>query len=186
MSIVLAGRRRTMTLARELARPIGAVHLRIGTIEQALRHTAALAGAMDDVGCRVACAVAADNLRLGRNVIADSVNPIALTREAWRAVAASVPAAVVEVESTIDIAGAVAAQRQARDPETCPAVTPVSTPPATGSPRSCRTSAASRPELITCHRRKERCEPASPERNRAAGRRRPEISLMSIHVREPR
>jgi predicted kinase len=86
------------TLARELARQIGAVHLRIDSIEQALRDTGALAGPMDDTGYRVAYAVAADNLRLGRTVVADCVNPVALTRDAWRAVAASVPAAAVEIE----------------------------------------------------------------------------------------
>lgn len=73
------------TIARALARDIGAVHIRIDTIEQALRD-----GGMSvvaDEGYRVAYAVAEDNLRLGRTVIADSVNPIAITRKAWRNVA---------------------------------------------------------------------------------------------------
>jgi predicted kinase len=86
------------TLARELARQIGAVLVRIDSIEQALRDTGALASAMDDAGYRVAYAVAADSLRLGRTVIADCVNPVAVTRAAWRAVAAGVPVAAVEVE----------------------------------------------------------------------------------------
>jgi predicted kinase len=82
------------TLARALAREIGAVHLRIDPIEQALRDAGSHGGPMDDAGYRVAYAVAADNLRLGRTVIADCVNPLA----AWRAVAAAVPVAAVEIE----------------------------------------------------------------------------------------
>ena len=42
---------------------------------------------MGDSGYRAAYAVAEDNLRLGHVVIADSVNPWPVTREAWRAVA---------------------------------------------------------------------------------------------------
>jgi predicted kinase len=86
------------TLARELARAIGAVHLRIDSIEQALRDAGAPGDPMDDAGYRVAYAVAADNLRLGRTVIADCVNPVAASRTAWRTVAAAVPVAAVEIE----------------------------------------------------------------------------------------
>jgi hypothetical protein len=70
------------------------MHLRIDSIEQAPRD----AGTMDDAGYRVAYAVAADNLRLGRTVITDCVNPVAASRTAWRAIAAAVPAAAIEIE----------------------------------------------------------------------------------------
>ncbi len=83
-------------IARELAREIGAAHVRIDSIEQALRE--AIRGPMDDSGYRVAYAVAEDNLRAGRAVIADCVNPIEITREAWLAVARRAGADVVEVE----------------------------------------------------------------------------------------
>ncbi len=86
------------TLAREIAREIGAMHVRIDSIEQALRAAGALRDATDDAGYRVAYAVAADNLRLGRSVIADCVNPVTESRNAWRAVAAAVPVTAVEVE----------------------------------------------------------------------------------------
>src|SRR5581483_9058560 len=86
------------TLARALAEQIGAVFLRIDSIEQALRQSQAFAGSMDDAGYRVAYALATDNLRLGRTVIADSVNPLQITRNAWRASAAAAGARALEVE----------------------------------------------------------------------------------------
>jgi predicted kinase len=49
-------------------------------------------------GYRVAYAVAEDNLRLGRNVIADCVNPWPLTRSEWRAVADRTGVAALDVE----------------------------------------------------------------------------------------
>ncbi len=84
------------TLARGLAQRTGAVHLRVDTIEQALRSWNA--GDVGPAGYLVAYAVAEDNLRLGRMVIADSVNPLAVTRDAWRAVAERASARLVEIE----------------------------------------------------------------------------------------
>ena len=86
------------SIARELARQIGAVYLRIDSIEQAIRDSAGAAGPLEDAGYRAACAVAEDNLRLGRTVVADSVNPLPLTRDAWLAVARRAGAAAVEIE----------------------------------------------------------------------------------------
>ena len=83
------------TLARSLATAIDAVHLRIDSIEQALR-TCGLT--VEAEGYVVAYAVAEDNLRLGRMVIADSVNPWPLTRDAWRSVAARARVPALEVE----------------------------------------------------------------------------------------
>jgi predicted kinase len=82
-------------VSRELARVIGAVHLRIDSIEQALR-----AGGIrvEGEGYAVAYAVAADNLTLGRTVVADCVNPWPLTRAAWRAVAERAGVRAIEVE----------------------------------------------------------------------------------------
>jgi predicted kinase len=86
------------TVARELARQIRAVHLRIDSIEQAIRDSATNSRPLDDVGYRVAYAVAEDNLRLGRTVIADSVNPLQLTRNAWVNVAKCARVRAVEIE----------------------------------------------------------------------------------------
>ena len=86
------------TIARGVARAIGAVHVRIDTIEYAIRQSSLGSGPMNDAGYRVAYAVAEDNLRLGRTVIGDSVNPLPVTREAWRAVAARAGVPLVEIE----------------------------------------------------------------------------------------
>jgi predicted kinase len=86
------------TIARELARTLGAVHVRIDSIEQAIRTSGIGAAPLDDAGYRVGYAVAGDNLRLGRSVIADSVNPIPLTRDAWLAVATAAGVPAIEVE----------------------------------------------------------------------------------------
>jgi predicted kinase len=53
---------------------------------------------LGEKGYRVAYAVADDNLCLGRTVIADSVNPLEITRSAWRDVAKRVGAKAVEIE----------------------------------------------------------------------------------------
>lgn len=87
------------TIARVLAHRLGAAYLRIDSIEQALI-ASALAGedSLGPSGYEIAQAVAADNLRLGLTVVADAVNPLRLTREAWRRVARETGAAHLEVE----------------------------------------------------------------------------------------
>jgi predicted kinase len=86
------------TIARELARQLGATHVRVDSIEQAIRDSGALSQPLNDVGYRVANAIAEDNLRLGRTVIADSVNPIRLSRDAWIGVAHRAQVSAAEVE----------------------------------------------------------------------------------------
>ena len=83
-------------IATGLARGIGAVHLRIDSIEQALRNSnVTIAG---PEGYMVAYAIAEDNLRLGHTVIADSVNPVEVTRAAWRNVARRAGKRCIEIE----------------------------------------------------------------------------------------
>lgn len=86
------------TIARELALRLGAAHIRIDSIEQAIRDSGLAVRSLDDAGYRAAYAVAEDNLRIGRTVVADSVNPIAITRDAWLEVASRTRVAAVEVE----------------------------------------------------------------------------------------
>jgi predicted kinase len=84
------------TLAQALAERLRAVWVRIDTIEQAIRD----AGIAQDgpAGYIVGYGIAATNLRLGHIVVADSVNPIAITRDAWRNVATEAGARCLEVE----------------------------------------------------------------------------------------
>jgi alpha-methylacyl-CoA racemase len=86
------------SIARELAAKIGAVWLRIDSIEQAVRESGVVPGSIDDAGYRAAYAIAEDNLRLGRVVVGDSVNGWMLTRNAWRDIGLKAGAEVVEVE----------------------------------------------------------------------------------------
>lgn len=90
------------TIGRELARGIAAAYVRIDSIEYAVRESGVVKGDLYDAGYRAAYAVAEDNLRLGLPVVADSVNPLPITREAWRGVArrAGVVAAEIEVVCT--------------------------------------------------------------------------------------
>jgi predicted kinase len=86
------------TLARAIAAERRATYLRVDTIEQRLRDSGVLAGDVGPAGYMVATALATANLRLGQDVVADSVNPITITREAWRNAAREARAAIVEVE----------------------------------------------------------------------------------------
>jgi predicted kinase len=83
------------TLARELTRRLEATYLRIDTIEQTLR---AAGNAVGPMGYVVANALAAENLKLGRVVIADCVNPVLSSRAGWRQTASQESAWIVEIE----------------------------------------------------------------------------------------
>jgi predicted kinase len=84
------------TLAQRLARAQPAVHLRIDTIEQSLREAGCFVNGPE--GYVVAYRLATDNLRLGWRVVADSVNPLQVTRAAWRDVALHAGVPFVEIE----------------------------------------------------------------------------------------
>jgi len=86
------------TIAHEVARRRQAICLRIDTIEQAIRSAGVLASDVGPAGYSVACALAEANLRFGHAVVADSVNPLEVTRAAWRAVAERASAPLLEVE----------------------------------------------------------------------------------------
>jgi len=73
------------TLAKLLAKEYNAVFLRIDTVEQGLHDICGLD--VQGEGYRLSYRIAGDNLQLGHNVIADSCNPIELTRREWQEVA---------------------------------------------------------------------------------------------------
>lgn len=85
------------TIATALARRTGATHVRVDTIEQAVVDSGLAAHPVGAVGYVVAYAVAGDQLALGHPVVADSVNPLEVTRTAWRAVARRHAVPVLEV-----------------------------------------------------------------------------------------
>lgn len=84
------------TLSSALARELQATYLRVDVVEQAMR----AAGTWVDgpAGYIVCYAIASQNLRLGLDLIADTVNPVQVTRQAWRNVAESLEAPFVEIE----------------------------------------------------------------------------------------
>lgn len=100
MLIILGGLPGTgkTSIARALCQATSAVHVRIDSIEQAIRESGVTVVSLDDAGYRAGYAVAEDNLRLGHVVIADSVNPIPMTRAAWLDVAARANTRGIEVE----------------------------------------------------------------------------------------
>ena len=89
------------TLARELAKRTGAVWLRIDSLEQAILASGVVPQDADlkDTGYRAAHAVARDNLVLGRDVIADCVNPWKIARDAWQETGRAAGAEVIWIET---------------------------------------------------------------------------------------
>src|ERR1700679_4112247 len=86
------------TLARALAGRLPFVYLRIDTIEQTLLSSGVLGNDVGPSGYLVAYALAAENLRVGRSIIADSVNPLRMTRASWAEIAREAKVPLIEVE----------------------------------------------------------------------------------------
>src|SRR5690242_5756949 len=86
------------TVSRRFARDVGAVHLRIDTIEQAIVRAGVAQHPVGPAGYVIGYALAGDHLRDGLTVVAESVNPLTVTRNAWRDVAREAGVDHVEVE----------------------------------------------------------------------------------------
>jgi predicted kinase len=86
------------TLAKAVARKMEAVYLRVDTIEQALRSSEMLVAEVGPAGYLVAYRLAEENLRIGRTVVTDSVNPLNITRDAWLSVGMDASADTIEIE----------------------------------------------------------------------------------------
>jgi predicted kinase len=86
------------TIARELARRLPAAHLRIDTVEQAVVDAGLAEHPVGVIGYSTCHRIAKDQLRTGLSVIADSVNPLAVTREGWHATAQETGSEYLDVE----------------------------------------------------------------------------------------
>lgn len=86
------------SIALPLARRLRAAYLRIDTIEQALVNSGELTAAPAAMGYVAGYALAADQLRVGLPTIAECVNPLKITRDAWERVAAQHNCWILEVE----------------------------------------------------------------------------------------
>jgi predicted kinase len=84
------------TLAAALAVRLRAAYIRIDTIEQALRNSGVSVTGPE--GYLIGYALAQENLTVGGHVVSDSVNPLHVTREAWRRVARESASTFVEIE----------------------------------------------------------------------------------------
>ena len=84
------------TLAKKLANYYKAILLRIDTVEQGIRELCSFN--VQGEGYRLSYRLAKDNLRVGNSVIADSCNPVQLTRKEWQETAISVNAEFINIE----------------------------------------------------------------------------------------
>jgi predicted kinase len=86
------------TLSKHIAKKYNAVYLRIDSIEQGLRDLCNFN--VECEGYRLSYRIAADNLKIGHNVVADSCNPILLTRREWEEVANTVDSFFINIVVT--------------------------------------------------------------------------------------
>ena len=84
------------TLSRRLATELQAAYVRVDSIERALRNEGF--HQIYAEGYVIAYKFAADNLSLGLSVVADSVNSVVVTRDAWRSVGQAAGVPIIEIE----------------------------------------------------------------------------------------
>jgi predicted kinase len=86
------------TIGKQLAKHLKAVYLRVDTVEQVLQQINQASGSPGPEGYMICYAIAAENLKLGQYVIADSVNSIQVTRDDWQQVAKEAEVKYIEIE----------------------------------------------------------------------------------------
>ncbi len=86
------------TIAKELAREIGAVYLRVDSAEAAMKNSVLNIHPAEDAGYLILAYLAKDNLSVGFDVIVDTVNPAAITRKMWIEAANEAKADLINIE----------------------------------------------------------------------------------------
>ncbi|GAB2187354.1 AAA family ATPase [Roseibium sp. LAB1] len=86
------------TVAKTLCQRLPAFLLRVDSVEAALKRSALNIQYAEDAGYLVIAAIAAGNLSLGHDVVADTVNPVAASRKLWMDTARSAAATHLTVE----------------------------------------------------------------------------------------
>lgn len=86
------------TVASAYVRATHAAFVRIDTIEQTIVDQTSLRQPLGPVGYGIGYALAAEQLFLGLDVVAECVNPLTITRDAWARTAAGTGAALLDVE----------------------------------------------------------------------------------------
>ncbi|WP_273242527.1 AAA family ATPase [Hyphomonas atlantica corrig.] len=86
------------TIGKALGLRLPSTYLRVDVVESALRESVLKIDPCEDVGYLAICAIARSNLKLGNNVIADTVNPLPETRSLWARTAQDAGAELFNVE----------------------------------------------------------------------------------------
>lgn len=88
------------TISKEVAKRLKAIYLRVDTVEQTLKNIDGYPESLviGSEGYLISYAIAKENLGLGLDVVADSVNSITITRQDWRLVAEESKTVFVEIE----------------------------------------------------------------------------------------
>lgn len=86
------------TIAKKLALLTDSTHLRVDSVKAALKRSTLQIHPAEDAGYLAIASIALDNLLLGNDVIADTVNPTAMTRKLWTDTASRGKSALVNVE----------------------------------------------------------------------------------------
>ena len=84
------------TLSKFVAKKYNAIYLRVDTIEQGLKDLLNID--VQGEGYDLAYKIAVDNLKLALSVVADSCNPIEITRKEWERIAQSSNCDFINVE----------------------------------------------------------------------------------------